>query len=65
MYVCYLCMYACECVYQAGPERGRKKSETAEVNITCNQQMTTQKMEGAEIGGLGRCRGGGGRGKEY
>ena len=25
------------------------RSETAEVNITCNQQMTTQKMEGAGI----------------
>lgn len=37
------------------------KGETAEVNITCNQQMTTQKMEGAEIEGLGWC--GGGRGE--
>lgn len=37
----------------------QRKSETAEVNITCNQQMTTQKMEGAEMEGLGRCKGGG------
>lgn len=42
----------------------QRKSETAEVNITCNQQMTTQKMEGAEIGGLDWCSGGG-EGKEY
>lgn len=39
----------------------RPKSEIAEVNTTCNQQMTTQKMEGAEIEGLGQCRGGGKR----
>lgn len=39
----------------------QRKSETAEVNIRCNQQMTTQKMEGAEIEGLGQCRGGGKR----
>lgn len=40
----------------------QQKSETAEVNITCNQQMTTQKMEGAEMEGLDRCRRGqGGR----
>lgn len=42
----------------------QRRSETVEVNITCNQQMTTQKMEGAEIEGLDRCRGGG-EGKEY
>lgn len=39
----------------------QRKSETAEVNIRCNQQMTTQKMEGAEIEGLGQCGGGGKR----
>lgn len=31
------------------------KSVIAEVNIRCNQQMTTQRMEGAEMEGLGRC----------
>lgn len=41
------------------------KSKTAEVNITCNQQMTTQKMEGAQIEGLDQCRGGGEERKEY
>lgn len=59
MYVCYLCMYAWMlwvCVPAWAWVRQRK-SETAEVNITCNQQMTTQKVEGAEIEGLGRCRG--------
>lgn len=35
------------------------ESEIAEVNTTCNQQMTTQKMEGAEMEGLGQCKGGG------
>lgn len=35
------------------------ESEIAEVNTTCNQQMTTQKTEGAEMEGLGQCRGGG------
>lgn len=51
----------------AGLAPGRPESEIAEVNATCNQQMTTQKTEGAEMEGLGWCRGGGwvGRGKEY
>lgn len=42
----------------------QRKSETAEVNITCNQQMTTQKMEGAEMEGLD-LRSGRGAAKEY
>lgn len=33
----------------------RPESEIAEVNTTCNQQMTTQKMEGSEIEGLEQC----------
>lgn len=67
MYVCYLCMYARmlpACVRARAPDRTRvrqRKSEIAEVNIRCNQQMTTQKMEGAEMEGLGQCRGGGKR----
>lgn len=44
----------------AGLEPGWTESETAEVNATCNQQMTTQKTEWAEmenwagVGGAGR-----------
>lgn len=37
----------------------RSESEMAEVNTTCNQQMDTQKAEGAEMEGLGQWRGGG------
>lgn len=61
MYVIYVCMPEC-CVRVCVPAKTQarqQKSETAEVNITCNQQMTTQKMEGAEIEGLDRCRRGG------
>lgn len=51
----------CVCVCRAGREGADRtgarqpKSVIAEVNIRCNQQMTTQKMEGAEMEGLGRC----------
>lgn len=69
MYVIYVCMpeccrRVCACVCMRAPDRTRvrqQKSEIAEVNIRCNQQMTTQKMEGAEMEGLSQCRGGGKR----
>lgn len=57
MYVCYLCMYAgVSRVCELRPKWGSKGSRQQSLNITCNQQMTTQKMEGAEIEGLGRGR---------
>lgn len=62
MYVCPNAAGVCVCT--RAPDRTRvrqQKSEIAEVNIRCNQQMTTQKMEGAEMEGLGQCRGGGKR----
>lgn len=56
------CLCAAACVYVSGRVGGadrtgarQPKSVIAEVNIRCNQQMTTQKMEGAEMEGLGRC----------
>lgn len=66
MYVCPNAAGArvCLCACARAPDRTRvrqQKSEIAEVNIRCNQQMTTQKMEGAEMEGLGQCRGGGKR----
>lgn len=42
----------------------RPESEMAEVNTTCNQQMDTQKTEGAENGGIGPVERRGERGKE-
>ena len=54
----YVCLNAVSVCARLNP------SEAAEVNITCNQQMTTQKMEGAEIEGLDWCRGGR-EGKEH
>lgn len=57
-----LFMYVC--LNAAGVHTGtwvrQGKSETAELNITCNQQMTTQKMEGAKMEGLDHCGGVGG-----
>jgi len=35
----------------------------AEVNITCNQQVTVREMEGDEMQGSGQMRGGGAEGK--
>lgn len=61
MYVCYLCMYArVSGVCELRPKWGSKGSRQQTLNITCNQQMTTQKMEGAEIEGLSQGRGKGG-----
>ena len=56
----YVCLNGAKCARWAGPE-WQRESKTAEVNILCNQQMTTQKMEGAEIEGLAGCGGGKGR----
>lgn len=61
MYVIYVCMpkMLSRRAHVPGRARARRpESEVAEVNTTCNQQMTTQKMEGAEMEGLDQCRGG-------
>lgn len=55
-----VCSHVCVCVSGrvVGADRTgarQPKSVIAKVNIRCNQQMTTQKMEGAEMEGLGRC----------
>lgn len=63
MYVCRKCDARMHVPDRTGARR--PESETAEVNTTCNQQMTTQKTEGAEMEGLSQSRGGGERGKEY